>query len=236
VTISGYVRDAGGDGVSGVTVTFSDGGGSVSTDGNGFYSCEVPSGWSGTVTPSKGGYAFEPWSRSYNGVRFDTPDQNYRGSGSPPPADPLAEALDTSLSISTGGDADWFRQGTVSYYRSDAAQSGDIGDSQQSWMETTVDGPGRLSFWWKVSSESNWDWLRFSVDGLQQDQISGEVDWQQKTYEIATTGSYVLRWSYTKDVSVDAGSDCGNRSRVFGFSRRLLVRELHYGMTWCPMT
>jgi parallel beta-helix repeat protein len=121
----------------------------------------------------------------------------------------LSDALDARLSIGTGGDADWFRQGTVSYYRSDAAQSGDIGDSQQSWMETTVDGPGRLSFWWKVSSESNWDWLRFSVDGLQQDQISGEVDWQQKTYEIATTGSYVLRWSYTKDVSVDAGSDCG---------------------------
>lgn len=46
-----------------------------------------------------------------------------------------------------------------------AAQSGAIDDSQESWIATEVTGPGTLTFWWKVSSESGYDWLRFYLDG-----------------------------------------------------------------------
>ena len=78
-TISGYVRTEGGSGISGVTLSFSNGGGSTTTNSNGYYSKQVPYGWSGTVTPSKSGYTFSPPSRSYSNVTSNRTNQNYTG-------------------------------------------------------------------------------------------------------------------------------------------------------------
>ena len=75
-------------------------------------------------------------------------------------------------------------------------------------METTVVGPGTLTFLWKVSSEAGSDRLRFLINGSSQNNISGEVDWQQKTYSIAA-GTNVLRWRYTKDAANSSGQDRG---------------------------
>lgn len=67
----------------------------------------------------------------------------------------LGEALNnTALVWTTHGDAEWFAQTSTSHDGEAAAQSGDIGDSQSSHLETTVAGPGTLSFYWKVSSEN----------------------------------------------------------------------------------
>ena len=125
----------------------------------------------------------------------------------PPPT--LSEALDTALSFTTGGSEDWFGQTKTSYYGGDAARSGDISHSQDSWMQTMVSGPGALKFYWKVSSEENYDFLEFYIDGWLQDQISGSVNWQQKTYTITTSGSHMLEWRYVKEKGTDSGSDCG---------------------------
>ncbi|GEM_PF-1329821 len=35
--------------------------------------------------------------------------------------------------------------------------------------------PGTVTFWWKVSSEANCDWLSFYADGVLQDRISREI-------------------------------------------------------------
>ncbi|MCP4149017.1 MAG: S8 family serine peptidase, partial [bacterium] len=35
-------------------------------------------------------------------------------------------------------------------------------------IETTITGPGTISFYWKVSSESGYDYLRFYIDGIEQ--------------------------------------------------------------------
>ena len=78
-TISGYVRTEGGSGISGVTLSFSNGGGSTITNSNGYYSKQVPYGWSGTVTPSKSGYTFSPPSRSYSNVTSNQTNQDYTG-------------------------------------------------------------------------------------------------------------------------------------------------------------
>lgn len=73
----------------------------------------------------------------------------------------LGEAVDNvSLTWTTGGDADWFGQTSVYYYDGDAAQSGDIASGQSSWIQTTVTGPGILSFYWKVSSS----WARSDLE------------------------------------------------------------------------
>ncbi len=78
--ISGYVRNSDGSEMRGVTLSFSDGGGHVTTDSSGYYSKTVPHGWSGAVTPSKHGYTFSPASKSYNHVNADRAQQDYTGS------------------------------------------------------------------------------------------------------------------------------------------------------------
>ena len=78
--ISGYVRNWDGSEIRGVTLTFSDGGGHVTTDSSGYYSETVPYGWSGVITPSKSGYRFSPLSKSYSHVHSDRPDEDYTGS------------------------------------------------------------------------------------------------------------------------------------------------------------
>jgi len=120
----------------------------------------------------------------------------------------LGEAVDaTSLTWTAGGNASWFGQSATSYNGGDAAQSGGIVDSQISSVQTTVNGPGSLTFYWKVSSESGYDYLNFYIDGaLQTGSISGEVAWTQKTFSIVS-GSHTLKWEYAKDDSISEGLD-----------------------------
>jgi hypothetical protein len=123
----------------------------------------------------------------------------------------LGNALDiTGLSWNTGGQAPWEGELAISHDGTDAAQSMPISDNQQSWLEMTItNGPGQLSFWWKVSSEFLWDKLEFSIDGVVQGYgIYGEVDWEEMNYFIPV-GNHLVRWSYSKDVGVSAGQDCG---------------------------
>ena len=105
----------------------------------------------------------------------------------------FARAVDSDLSFTTGGSANWFRQTTVYYHDGDAAQSGYVSDDQQSWMQTTVNVESghteTVTFYWKVSSEGGCDYLEFYIDGVLKDQISGEVSWQQKSYNISSAGS-----------------------------------------------
>jgi hypothetical protein len=133
------------------------------------------------------------------------------GMGSPP----LDKALDTSgLVWSSGGDASWFGQTTISQDGDDSAQSGKISNSQSCWTETTVEGPGTLTFWWKVSSEERYDYLEFYDNGvLQEGRISGEEDWSKNNFTLAE-GIHVLRWRYKKDGSVSKNLDAGWIDRV----------------------
>ncbi|MBI3585179.1 MAG: hypothetical protein HY096_14680 [Nitrospinae bacterium] len=137
-------------------------------------------------------------------------------SGTTIPSSPsLGEAVDnTSLSWTTGGDANWVGQTTVSYFGGSAAQSGAIGDSKTTYIQTIVTNSGTLTFYWKVSSESSYDYLRFYIDGVEQSgKISGNVDWVQKSYSI-TSGSHTLKWVYTKDINSISGSDAGWLDKV----------------------
>ncbi len=121
----------------------------------------------------------------------------------------LGDAVDApELTWVTGGHVGWFGQSATTHDGLDAAQSGLITHNQDSWMETTVTGPGTLSFWWKVSSETFFDHLEFYINGTPQERISGEVNWQQKNYTLST-GSNSLRWRYVKDFSAHRGTDSG---------------------------
>jgi hypothetical protein len=116
----------------------------------------------------------------------------------------------TNLGWSSYGNAFWFGQTAVTHSGVKAAQSGDIDDGQESWLRTSVVGPGRLSFWWRVSSEANFDYLEFYWNGiLQPGRISGtNVNWQQLVYFV-NQGTNVLAWCYSKDENVSLGADAG---------------------------
>jgi hypothetical protein len=104
----------------------------------------------------------------------------------------------------------WFPENVVTHDGVAAAQSGSITNSMYTELETTVTGPGTLTFWWKVSSEEYFDFLSFYIDSgtPAAASISGEVDWQPMTFPIAS-GSHTLIWIYAKDPDVSVGQDAG---------------------------
>ena len=137
------------------------------------------------------------------------------GSSSPQPTVSLAAALDnTSLTFTTGGSASWYGQTAESSDGVDAARSGAIGNSQQTWLQATVTGPGVLSFSWNVSCEGdsshqNWDYLNVSIDDEEKARICGtDNKWTQLSYSIQS-GTHTVRWQYNKDGSTSKGDDAG---------------------------
>jgi alpha-tubulin suppressor-like RCC1 family protein len=120
---------------------------------------------------------------------------------------PLGEAVNApALDWNCGGALPWRGLGGVGRNDAGAAQSGRIGNTQQSSVQATAYGPGVLTFWWKVSCEPGFDFLAFSIDGAKQPPISGEVDWRRETYDIPA-GTHLLKWTYNKDASGSGGLD-----------------------------
>lgn len=124
---------------------------------------------------------------------------------------PWALALDTSgITWTSSVNAPWFSQSTTTKDGIDAAQSAAIGDNGSSSLSGTIIGPGNLSFWWKVSSETNYDFLRFFINGVEQTgplgKISGNVNWVQKSVSLPA-GPSTIQWTYSKDFSIASLSD-----------------------------
>ncbi len=121
----------------------------------------------------------------------------------------LSEALDApDLLWTSGGTAPWRGQTAVTYDGEDAGQSGLISHGQDTWVETSVNGPGTLAFWWSVSSEAGYDYLEFRTNGILATRISGFTSWGLVSQRIGA-GSHTLRWRYSKDLSVHSGQDKG---------------------------
>jgi hypothetical protein len=115
----------------------------------------------------------------------------------------------TAFPWEMSGNADWIISASA-YEGSFCGQSGDIDDYGTSTMSLSANvvATGDLSFQYKVSSESNYDFLRFSIDGSELASWDGEQGWAEFSTSVAA-GEHIFTWSYTKDVSVSNGSDCG---------------------------
>ncbi|MDV7396556.1 hypothetical protein RZS08_34490, partial [Arthrospira platensis SPKY1] len=83
-----------------------------------------------------------------------------------------------------------------------------LSENQESWMETVVEGPGKLSFWWKVSSAEDLDYLDFSINGDLQQRISGEPGWQLESFTL-NPGANRLRWRFKKGSDASHGQNAG---------------------------
>jgi hypothetical protein len=113
----------------------------------------------------------------------------------------------SQLPWTTSGNAPWFVQTNVVSAGQYAARSGVIGDSQSSTLTlTTSFGDGTGAFDVRVSSEPQFDVLDFSIDGVLQQQWSGEAAWSNYQFPL-TGGTHTLTWSYVKDASLSMGLD-----------------------------
>ena len=105
------------------------------------------------------------------------------------------------------GDSGWQVVGDTVMEGAYSARSGSITHNQESALEVSVDVQGtQITFYRKVSSETNFDYLYFYIDGIEQERWSGESGWSQVSYPV-TAGPHIFKWSYKKDFSVSTGSD-----------------------------
>lgn len=120
----------------------------------------------------------------------------------------LEAALDTPLTITTGGDALWVGVDSLtdSHDGVDYAVSGVIGDNGSSWFQTTVTGPGKLRWYSGTSSESGFDTLEVSDNGIVVRSKSGAMPWAADSYDVPL-GNHTIRWDYNKDFIIASGSD-----------------------------
>ncbi len=200
--LSGFVYDADNNPVSGATIDFTN----VilpnaTTNAGGFYSTSIPVGFTYNVTAFKLGVGSQSQTVTFNAAQ--TLDFHL----------PIYEGFESgnfaAFNWTQGGNAPWTIVSNVVYEGTYAAKSGLITAGQTSTMNMgmAVPSPGTITFRYKVSSESSFDYLRFYIDGVQQDAWSGEIDWTQATYPVAV-GNHTFTWTYSKDGSVDTGSDC----------------------------
>ena len=148
--------------------------------------------------PTRAGYIFLGWFTAAEGGNEVTAETVVTGDMT------LYAHWTESPFSATGGNAAWGGDTDGSW------RSGTITDDQETWAEVTVTGPCVVSFKWRTSSEEDYDWLTFNLDGEQADRISGVMDeWEDCSLVVADSGSHTLRWTYTKDEIVSDGEDCG---------------------------
>ncbi len=103
----------------------------------------------------------------------------------------------------------WITSSSSTYDGALAARSGAIAHraSTTLMMKTYYPIADSLKFYYKVSSESGYDFLTFKLNGTELLKKSGEVPWTKKALLIPA-GINKMEWIYKKDEALVSGSDC----------------------------
>ena len=83
-------------------------------------------------------------------------------------------------------------------------------DGEVSHLDINVDvtAPGQVSFYKFVSSEQDYDFLQFYIDGNKQGEWSGiDNAWSFVSFPVSV-GNHDFEWEYDKDGAVSDGQDC----------------------------
>ncbi len=107
-----------------------------------------------------------------------------------------------------GGDAGWQISSGDAYEGDYCAQSEDIGNSQTAEIMINKNVfQGEISFFRRVSSEANYDYMQFYIDDALQEEWAGTIGWSEVTYTV-NSGNHTFKWVYDKDTAVSSGQDC----------------------------
>jgi len=113
-----------------------------------------------------------------------------------------------SESFTTSGNRPfWGAKGSWASDNIDCAASGTISNNQNSILKATVTDKSSVTFKWRVSSEAG-DYLQVYVNGVLNEQISGDTNWTTKTIEF-TEPINTIEWQYQKNGSGTSGLDRG---------------------------
>ena len=109
------------------------------------------------------------------------------------------------------GPVPWVISGNYAFDQTRSAASGQITHNESTLLRINLDLPDTdtLKFWYKVSSETNYDFFRFTIYSINDTTVfsdSGEKDWTQYIVELPP-GPHMLEWSYTKDGNTTRGLD-----------------------------
>jgi hypothetical protein len=112
--------------------------------------------------------------------------------------------------VTNNGSHSWIVVDTVAYegiHSMRSAANLSNYDSSVMRIAVNVTGSDSVSFYYRVSSEEDYDKFYFLIDGVEKFNASGEVDWTRAAYPLAA-GNHQLTFRYAKDVSWDRGNDC----------------------------
>ncbi len=112
----------------------------------------------------------------------------------PSNAQTLGDALNAPYLTWTTGGNPWTAQALSTHDGVLAAMSGSP-YPYESTLQTSVNGPGTLIFWWRSPSSNNR--LNFRVGTNTIDFLTGYSIWQQKTFYLGS-GPQTLTWAYAK--------------------------------------
>ena len=103
----------------------------------------------------------------------------------------------------------WTFDTNAPYEGNYCVKSGAISHSQETLLTLTyeVGAADSIAFYYKVSSENNYDKMYFYIDNQEKNNWSGNVAWTRAQYAVAA-GNHTFTWKYKKDSSVSSGSDC----------------------------
>jgi hypothetical protein len=131
-------------------------------------------------------------------------------SGDPPPTGPTTTIVedfeDTTYNIPWTGP--WVRHNSSVHGGSWALRSPTSPANGATYTATVTVPPGALQvqFWYRVSSESGWDFFRFNTGATQRINESGLGSWQQSAvYDVSSVST--ISFIYTKDSGGASGSD-----------------------------
>lgn len=106
------------------------------------------------------------------------------------------------------GPAEWIADQVIFSEGPYSMRSAPISHSESSSLkiELNLSQSDTLSFRYKVSSESGYDFLEFLIDDVMMDRWSGTIDWKLAVFPV-DSGQHVLEWRYDKDSNTDRGED-----------------------------
>jgi Peptidase family C25/Propeptide_C25/Peptidase family C25, C terminal ig-like domain len=103
----------------------------------------------------------------------------------------------------------WIIDSTKSYDGNLSARSGAISDNGSTSLiiRNIYSRDDSVKFFYSVSSEPNYDFLSFKINGVEMLKKSGEVPWTRAAFAVSA-GLNKMEWNYKKDPTISLGSDC----------------------------
>ncbi len=132
-------------------------------------------------------------------------------------------------------DYPWTITSMTSYENVCSARSAIIPDKTETVLSIYVNNPvaDTLSFYARVSSESNYDIMTFRVDSVADLEISGDKPWTVRK-KVLDPGVHLLEWVYKKDVSISEGLDAAWIDKITFPDISFLDADLHIDSVYPP--